>query len=136
MYPRIEGTAQARLKVKVREEKPFSETSEGPRLTSGSSILVYEGDLEGEAVLEEVRVHFTDKRAGIYGVQRFAGRLKDLQGSFVLHLAGQVREGAQSSTLTVIPGSGTGGLKGLRGEMRLSTLPGEILFLVFHYHFA
>jgi hypothetical protein len=49
-------------------------------------------------------------------LQRFCGRLGGCEGSFVLQGQGRVAEGKVKATWFVVPGSGTQGLAGLRGE--------------------
>ena len=129
-------TASATFQIKKGEETAFSEVHCGQKLTRGSFVLAYQGDLQGEGILEELKVHFTEKRAAIYGLQRVTGRLGDLSGSFVLKHTGRFMNGIVLSKLTVVPGSGTGGLKGLRGEINLETGPGSEFPFTFHYHFA
>ena len=129
-------TAVAAFQIKKAEEISFSEVYGGPKLTKGTFVLTYQGDLRGEGILEELKVHFTDKRAAIYGLQRVTGQLGDLTGSFVLKHAGRFMNGIILSKLTVVPGSGTDGLKGLRGEISLQAGPGSEFPFTFHYHFA
>lgn len=99
-------------------------------------MLTYRGGLEGEGILEELKVHFTDTRAEIYGVQRFTGKLGDQTGSFVLTHRGRLMNDVIASKMSVVPGSATEGLKGLRGEMRLHARPGQEFSVTFHFHFA
>jgi hypothetical protein len=49
-------------------------------------------------------------------LQRVCGRLAGREGAFVLEGAETVEDGAIHATWTVVPGSGTGELEGLRGE--------------------
>jgi Protein of unknown function (DUF3224) len=54
--------------------------------------------------------------ASYVGYERVVGSLGGRSGSFVLRLAGGFEQGAASTDWTVVEGSGTGGLAGLRGE--------------------
>jgi len=49
-------------------------------------------------------------------MQRFRGRLGGRHGTFVLQGSEIVENGKIKATWSVVPGSGTGGLSGLRGE--------------------
>ena len=109
---------------------------DGPKLTKGSFVLAYQGDLRGEGILEELKVHFPGKRAVFYGLQRFTGHLGELSGSFILKHEGQWINGTVNSKQTVVPGSATDGLKGLRGEMFLQTASAQEFPVTFHYRFA
>ena len=128
--------ADATFQIKKAEEITFSEVFGGPKLTKGSFVLTYQGDLRGEGILEELKVHFTEKRAEIYGLQRITGQLGDLSGSFVLKHTGRFANGVVTTKQTVVPGSATGGLKGLRGEIKFKTGPAKEFPITFHYHFA
>lgn len=132
----ISSEAQSVLKIKSFQEIPFAEADAGPKLTKGSFVIGYTGDLEGEGILEEQKVHFTTKRAEIYGTQRFTGRLLDRAGSFVLTHRGRFMNGLVIVKMTVVPGSATAGLKGLRGEIRLRSGQAEVFPVTFHYYFA
>ncbi len=136
MYQMMDQTAAATFQIKSWKEIPFSEAPDGPKLTKGSFVLTYHGDLQGEGILEELKVHFPGKCAVFYGLQRVTGQLGDRSGSFILKHTGRFVNGTVSSKQTVVPGSGTDGLKGLRGEMYLQTSSAQEFPITFHYHFA
>ncbi|MBI3313629.1 MAG: DUF3224 domain-containing protein [Candidatus Omnitrophica bacterium] len=136
MDRRLEQTAKATFQITKWEETPFSEVEYGPKLTRGKFVLAYQGDFQGEGILEELKVHFTSKRASIYGLQRMTGQLGDLSGSFVLKHEGRFTNGIVSVKQTVVPGSATGSLKGLRGEINLRSAAAKEFPITFHYHFA
>ncbi len=136
MYQTIDQTANATFQVKSGEEIPFSEAAGGSKLTKGHFTLVYQGDLQGEGILEELKVHFTSKRADIYGLQRFTGQLGNLSGSFVLKHAGRFANGVVNVKQTVVPGSATEELKGLRGEINFQSAAAKEFPVTFHYRFA
>mgnify|MGYP000487920884 CR=1 FL=1 len=136
MFIRQARTASGVCRIKSREESPFSEIPEGPKLTKASCVLEYRGELEGEGVLEELKVNFTQGRAAMYGLQRVTARLGDTQGSFVLHYNSSLKNGVLISKQVVVPGSGTGGLKGLRGDMKITSASADEFFVTFDYRFA
>ena len=136
MDRRLDQTAEAVFQITEAEETPFSESENGPKLTKGNFVLAYQGELRGEGILEELKVHFTGKRAAIYGLQRITGHLGDLSGSFVLKHEGRFANGIVSVKQTVVPGSATGDLKGLRGEINLRSAFAKEFPITFHYHFA
>jgi len=49
-------------------------------------------------------------------MERVVGRVGGRSGSFVLQHSGAFENGAAKGTLSVVPGSGTGDLRDLRGE--------------------
>ena len=129
-------TANATLQIKSMEEVPFGEVPGELKLSKGSFVLAYAGDLQGEGILEELKVHFNAKNAVMQGLQRFTGKLDDKSGSFVLQHEGRFVNGVVSSKMTVVPTSGTDGLKGLRGRMKLQSVSAESFAVTFTYHFA
>lgn len=132
----MDQTATAIFQIKSWQETPFSEAPDGPKLTKGSFVLTYQGDLQGEGILEELKVHFPGKCAVFYGLQRVTGHLGNRSGSFILKHTGRFVNGTVSSKQTVVPGSGTDGLKGLRGEMNLRAATAQEFPVTFQYHFA
>ncbi len=128
--------AAATCQIKKQEEVTFSEVPRGPKLTKASFVLAYQGELQGEGILEELKVHFSDKRAAMYGLLRITGCLGELSGSFVLRHTGRLVNGVVLSKQTVVPGSATGRLKGLRGEMSLQSVSAKEFPILFRYYFA
>ena len=59
---------------------------------------------------------FINLAANFVGLERIVGRLGDRSGSFVLQHSGTFEGGTAKATWFVVPGSGTGDLRGLRGE--------------------
>jgi hypothetical protein len=129
-------TAQSVFRIKSFQEIPFGESDRGPKLTKGNFVISYAGELKGEGILEELKVHFIDKRISVYGLQRVTGELCGMAGTFVLKHEGRFQNGKIYSRQTVVPGSATGGLRGLRGEINLETGPAEEFPVMFQYYFA
>lgn len=128
--------AKAIVEIKSFEEIPFAEADAGPKLTKARLVLSYKGELEGEGILEEQKIYFNTKRAEIYGTQRFTGKLGDRSGSFVLTHRGRFMNGEVVNKMIVVPGSATGSLKGLRGQISLRSGPAKEFPVTFHYYFA
>ncbi len=129
-------TANAVFQIKSCQETPFAPSETGPKLTRASYVFHYQGDLDGEGILEEIKAHFPGECAVFYGLQRFTGKVAGMQGSFVLKHTGRFVSGKVSANLTVVPGSGTEGLKGLRGEMKIRTTSQTEFPVTFNYCFA
>jgi len=129
-------TAQATFQIKNFTEVPLAEAEKGPVLSRGTFVLTYQGDLQGEAILEELQVRFSEKRASMTGLMRFTGRVGEFQGSVVLKHEGKTVNGRVTSVQTVVPGSATEGLKGLRGEMKHESGPAKEFSAIFRYRFA
>ena len=113
--------ATATFEVKTWDEKPYNEIDGGPKLTRASVTKSFRGDIEGEGTLEYLMFYPGDGSATFVGLERVAGRIGERSGSFVLQHSGTFEGGTAKVTLSVVPGSGAGDLRGLRGEGSFSS---------------
>jgi hypothetical protein len=80
----------------------------------------YRGDLAATGRGEMLAVRTAvEGSAGYVAMERVAGTLAGRSGSFALQHSGTMDRGAPSLTITVVPDSGTEGLAGLAGTMRI-----------------
>ena len=136
MYKRIKEFAEATVRVASREELPFAEhPEEGPKLFKTRCTLVYEGGIEGEAILEELTVQFGKRSAVMSGMQYLKVRIGELNGRFATYHEGKIRDGVLTHSQIVVPGSASGKLKGLRGRIKIHSPAAEILPVTFRYYF-
>jgi hypothetical protein len=117
MNQQMKLSASAVFHITDGYEESFSKNENGQKLTTGKFFIFYEGVLSGESVLMELKNYLNDKRASIYGLERFSGELAGRSGSFVLEHTGNLENGAITSTRKVVAGTGTNELAGLRGEV-------------------
>lgn len=127
--------AKSSFKIKSGNQYSFSEVEGGPMLTKGSFVIAYKGDLQGEGVLEELKIHHTAALHSIYGLERIVGRIGDKSGSFVLEHIGKFENGVITSKRTVVPDSATGALTGLRGEINFIYGNAKASPITFEYYF-
>src|SRR5262249_51743140 len=113
-------TANARFAIKTWEEKPYREEPSQPKLTRASVTKELTGDLEGHGEVEYLMMYRSDGSATFVGLERVVGRLGGKSGSFVLQRTGVFEDGQAKESYSVVPGSATGELQGLRGEGRSS----------------
>ena len=109
-------SANARFTVGGWDEKPYSEGPDQPRLTRASVTKTYTGDIEGEGRVEYLMMYRSDGSATFVGLERVTGRLAGRTGTFVLQRTGRFEGGEAKESYSVIPGSSTGDLRGLRGD--------------------
>jgi len=100
---------------KTWDGKPANEVS-GAKLTRASVTNSFHGDIEGEGTLEYLMPYRDDGSASYVGLERVVGRIGDRRGSFVLQHSGTYESGTATTAWSVVPGSGTGDLRGLCGE--------------------
>ena len=108
--------ANARFAIKNWDEKPYSEGQGQPKLTRASVTKTYTGDLEGEGQVEYLMMYRSDGSATFVGLERVVGRIGGTTGSFVLQRIGVFESGQAKESYSVIHGSATGALEGLRAE--------------------
>lgn len=109
-------SANARFAIKSWDEKPYSEGPDLPKLTRASVTKAFTGDIEGEGHVEYLMMYQSDGNATFIGLERVVGRVAGKSGSFVLQRTGVFEDGQAKESYSVIPGSGTGELRALRGE--------------------
>jgi hypothetical protein len=112
----MKKSANAQFAIKAWDEKPYSEGQDQPRLTRASVIKSYTGDIEGDAQVEYLMMYRSDGSATFVGLERVVGRIGDKTGTFVLQRTGVFEGGQAKESYSVIAGSATGDLRGLRGD--------------------
>jgi hypothetical protein len=108
--------AQSTFEIKTWEEKPYDEFDGGRKLTRASVKKSFQGEIAGESTVEYLMMYREDGSADFIGLERVIGRLGNRVGSFVLEHRGTFEKGVATATWSVVHGSGTGDLRGLRGE--------------------
>jgi hypothetical protein len=101
---------------KTWDEKPYSEGEGEPKLTRVSATKSFHGDIEGEGSVEYLMVYPDESSALYTGLERVVGSIEGRSGSFVLNLDGTFEGGIAKTNWSVVPGSGTGDLRGLHGS--------------------
>jgi Protein of unknown function (DUF3224) len=121
----MKQTAKGRFDVEMKAVGEI-ETVEGVSLGRSSLDKRFEGDLAGTGHGQMLTALTGVKgSAGYVAIERFTGSLHGREGSFVFQHSGQMSQGAQCLSISVVPGSGTGGLAGLSGEFRLQFEGGD-----------
>lgn len=107
--------AAAKINVQSSEAKPYDQSAD-PALMEIDIRETFSGDIDGDSAVRALEAQRPDKSAHMVSMQRFSGKLGERQGSFVLQGQETVENGKIKATWSVVPGSGTGDLSGLRGE--------------------
>jgi Protein of unknown function (DUF3224) len=127
--------ATGRIEVASYEPKPYDEPSEGPQLVEIHVRERFVGDIEGEGVVRFLQAQRQDGSASFVGIERVSGRIADRAGTFLLQDAGTLEGETVTGEWFVIPGSGTGGLQGLRGDGGFTAELGQGAEITLHYWF-
>jgi hypothetical protein len=112
----MKNVANARFTIKAWDEKPYSEGPDLPKMTRAAVTKTFTGDIAGEGHVEYLMMYRADGSATFVGLERIVGSVAGKTGSFVLQRIGAFENGTAKESYTVVPGSGTGELKNLRGE--------------------
>jgi hypothetical protein len=109
--------ARARFTIEGWDEETYAELEDGGKLTQASVEQALSGDIEGEGHVEWLMCYRPDQTADFVGLQRITGRIGDRSGSLVLAQTDGTFDGGEArGTLSVMPGSASGDLAGLRGS--------------------
>jgi hypothetical protein len=127
--------ANGTFRVKTWDEKSVMELDGGGKLTRATVAGEYAGDVEGEATSESVMCYAADGTATFVGLERIVGRVGGRAGSFVLRSTGEYDGKEAKATVTVVSGSATGELEGLRGEGRFAASHGPEGKIELEYRF-
>jgi Protein of unknown function (DUF3224) len=105
-------------KISVRKYEPaaYDEPADAPALVRIHVEEDFSGDIVGSGVAEFLQTAQGESDASFVGVERVTGSIGGRSGSFVFQDQGTVKDGVVSGSWFVVPGSGTGELRGLRGE--------------------
>jgi hypothetical protein len=110
--------------VKITPQKPDTQIARAANLGRLTIDKRYHGDLEAVAKGEMLAAQTETKgSAGYVALERVSGKLKGRSGSFVLQHNGTMNRGSAELSVTVVPDSGAGELRGLSGKMKIVIAP-------------
>ena len=117
------------------DEEPYDAPSEGATISRGSVTRHFEGEVAGDSVATVLIARGTPERLGYVATDRFTGRIGDRSGSFVFQHGGPIDRGALTSFGYIVPGSGSGDLARITGEVRIEFIPPMTHSLTLRYAF-
>jgi hypothetical protein len=107
--------------VKVVPQKPDTQIARAASLGRLTIDKRFHGDLEGISKGEMLATQTeTPGSAGYVALERVTGKLNGRTGTFVLQHSATMSRGKPTSTICVVPDSGTGELQGLTGKMTIT----------------
>ena len=127
--------ATGSIDVRAYEPAPLDQPAQGPALVRIHVEEEFSGDIEAQGVAEFLQTTIEDDQASFVGVERVTGSIRGRSGTFVLQDAGTLNGTTVSGTWFVVPGSGTGDLRGLRGEGGFTAQLGEGADITLDYWF-
>lgn len=103
--------------------------AEDPSLSRLTLVKKLTGDLVATGHGQMLAAGGPEQSAGAYvAIERITGTLNGIEGSFVLMHRGTMDESGYHMEVTVVPGSGTGGLEGLSGTFEIILEGGKHLY--------
>jgi len=117
----VSQRAAGTFDVKVTPQKPDTQIARAANLGRLTIDKRFHGDLEGISKGEMLATH-TDVpgSAGYVAMERVTATLKGRSGGFVLQHSATMTRGTPVATITVVPDSGTGELRGISGRMTIT----------------
>ena len=99
-------------------------------------IVRYTGDLEGESRADLLLIDHAESDGVLIGFERITGTLGGRTGNFMLEFRNTFDTTGATSAYHGVPGSGTGELRGLRGEGVIRAADERPLPFTLDYDFA
>jgi hypothetical protein len=109
-------TVRGSFEVTGGDENPIEELEGGLRLTHASGTQRFTGGIDGVGSVDWLMTYRSDRTATFVGMQRISGSVDGRRGSLVIAAHGDHDGTASRITWTVVDGSGTGELAGIRGS--------------------
>jgi uncharacterized protein DUF3224 len=104
---------------------PQDDKSDDPLIGRMALDKQYHGDLEGTGKGQMLTAATSVKGSGAYvAIEKFTGTLKGHSGTFVLQHLGTMTQNVPQLSVSIVPDSGTGELKGIAGKMTINIAPG------------
>jgi uncharacterized protein DUF3224 len=103
------------FKVLGWEERSY-DAEDLPQLTHAAVSQELQGGIEGEASIQYLLAAHEDRTATFIGLARVVGRIGEREGTFVMQDVGTFRNGVAKGKWTILSGTSTGDLEGIRGE--------------------
>jgi hypothetical protein len=120
--------ASGTFEVEVNPQPPY-DTGGGVSLARVSISKQFRGDLEASSTVEMIgAMTEVPGSAGYVAIERVTGTLGGRAGGFVLQHAGMMTRGDLELSVSVVPDSGSGELKGIAGKMKLDIVEGKHLY--------
>jgi hypothetical protein len=115
-------------------EEEVIEDAEGAKLVRVRNAKSFAGGIVGTSAAELLQALAQDGSAAYVGIERVTAQVDGREGTFVLrHSALGCADGTGDFRVDVVPGSATGDLTGLRGELTIARAEGGEHTYTFEY---
>jgi hypothetical protein len=114
--------ATSTFDIDTWKDEPYDE-AEGASLRRAHLTKTFHGEVEGHSTVEMLMAQAQDESAAYVAFERLDVRLHGRAGTFVLMHSGSGTRDERTATWTVVPDTGTGELRRLRGAARIIVGP-------------
>ena len=128
-------SAYGTFEVTPGGEETLHESGDGPTLTHATGTQRFTGDLQADGAVDWLMCYLPDRSATLVGLQRIDGSLAGRTGTFVMQAVGGHDGTGSRAIWTVVPGSGTNGFAGIRGEGSFDAAGGRTVTYALEYRF-
>jgi hypothetical protein len=126
--------ATAKFEVKDYKEQAYEIFKDGTGLYELTIQEQFTGDIEATGSVRFLQARLADG-ASFVGIESVTGSIGGRKGSFLLQDSGTLKGNGVNGKWFVVPGSGTGELKGLRGEGGFTAKLGQHADVTLDYSF-
>ncbi len=117
--------AKGTFEVKLSPLEPYNQAADA-KIGRMSIDKTFSGDVVGNSQGEMLSGGSpAEGSAGYVAIERVTGAVQGRSGSFLLQHSGTMTPTSQKSTITVVPGSGTGELEGIAGTLSIEIEDGK-----------
>jgi hypothetical protein len=114
--------------------QPADEKANDPLMGRMTMDKQYHGELEATGTGTMLTGgDYKSGSAGYVAMEKVSGTLRGQAGTFMLQHSATLNQGAQQLSITIVPGSGTGELKGIAGKMDIKIKEGGKHFYELDY---
>lgn len=116
---------QGQFELQMTGEPPYAEV-EGVTLARAAFTKQFTGALVATSTVHMIGARTpVEGSAGYVAIEQITGSLDGRAGTFVVQHFGVMTRGEMRLEVLVVPDSGTGELRGLRGQMQLDKVDGK-----------
>jgi hypothetical protein len=115
-------TTSGRFDLTRWDEETYDD-AEGARLVRVSNAKTFEGGITGSSTTELLQAIAGADSAVYVGIERVTAQVDGRKGTFVLRHSAAMHAGGGDMRVDVVPGSATGDLAGLAGELTITMTP-------------
>ncbi len=119
------SNATGTFEVKIVPQPP-EDKDQDPSLARMTIDKQFHGDIEGTSKGQMLSAGTPEKgSAGYVAIEKVSGTLHGRRGTFVLQHSATMNRGTPQMSITVVPDSGTGELRGLAGSLQINIAGGK-----------